>query len=99
MMKIFLLEHNPFILLYFINMFFLFIYRKLDGFETLANTYYFIFIRAFCYPAVPSGASRSYPRLRHGSYQAPATCHQLGKITTFTRPLCIIHPIPITMAI
>ena len=47
MMKIFLLEHNPFILLYFINMFFLFIYRKLDGFETLANTYYFIFISSF----------------------------------------------------
>jgi OmpR family two-component system sensor histidine kinase YxdK len=47
-MKIFLHDHIPFILLYLLNMLFLFIfYRNLGGFETLENVYYFIFISNF----------------------------------------------------
>jgi len=50
-MKIFLLDHMPFVLLYLFNMIFLFVfYRRLGGFETLANVYYFIFLRQ-----LPSG--------------------------------------------
>jgi len=47
-MKIFLLDHMPFVLLYLFNMIFLFVfYRRLGGFETLANVYYFIFLSSF----------------------------------------------------
>ena len=47
-MKIFLRDHVSFVLLYFFNMFFLFIfYRNLGGFDTLENIYYFIFLSNF----------------------------------------------------
>ncbi|NLM11338.1 MAG: HAMP domain-containing histidine kinase [Clostridiaceae bacterium] len=47
-MKIFLCDHVSFVLLYFFNMFFIFIfYRNLGGFETLENIYYFIFLSNF----------------------------------------------------
>lgn len=47
MMKIYLLEHLPFIFFYFFNIFLLIIYRNIGGFETLENTYYFIFLIGF----------------------------------------------------
>jgi len=47
-MKIFLRDHLSFVLLYFFNMFFLLLfYRKLGGFETLENVYYFLFLSSF----------------------------------------------------
>lgn len=47
-MKIFLLDHLAFVLLYFFNMIILFLfYNKLGGFETSENTYYFIFLSNF----------------------------------------------------
>lgn len=47
-MKIFLLDHIPFVLLYLFNMLFLFVfYRNLGGFNTLENMYYFIFLSNF----------------------------------------------------
>lgn len=47
-MKIFLLDHISFVLLYLFNMLFLFLfYSKLGGFETLENIYYFIFLSNF----------------------------------------------------
>ncbi|NLT95840.1 MAG: HAMP domain-containing histidine kinase [Clostridia bacterium] len=47
-MKIFLLDHLSFVLLYLFNMLFLFIfYRDLGGFETLENLCYFIFLSSF----------------------------------------------------
>ena len=47
-MKIFLLDHIPFVLLYLLNMLFLFVlYRNLGGFDNLENTYYFIFLSNF----------------------------------------------------
>ncbi|NSL52212.1 sensor histidine kinase [Calidifontibacillus erzurumensis] len=47
-MKFFLHDHMLFVILYFFNMIFLFIfYRKLGGFETLENVYYFIFLSSF----------------------------------------------------
>lgn len=47
MMKIYLLEHLPFIFFYFFIIFLLIIYRNIGGFETLENTYYFIFLISF----------------------------------------------------
>lgn len=47
-MKIFLRDHVSFVLLYLFNMVFLLIfYRKLGGFETSENIYYFIFLSSF----------------------------------------------------
>jgi len=47
-MKIFLRDHMSFVLLYLFNMLFLFIfYRRLGGFETSENVYYFIFLSNF----------------------------------------------------
>lgn len=47
-MKIFLLEHLSFVLLYLFNMLFLFVfYRNIGGFETIENMYYFIFLSNF----------------------------------------------------
>jgi len=47
-MRIFLRDHMVFVLLYLFNMIFLFMfYRNLGGFETLENTYYFIFLSSF----------------------------------------------------
>lgn len=47
-MRIFLLDHMSFVLLYVLNMSLLFIfYRRLGGFGTLENVYYFIFLSNF----------------------------------------------------
>lgn len=47
-MKIFLLDHISFVLLYLFNMIFLFVfYRNIGGFDTLENVYYFIFLSNF----------------------------------------------------
>lgn len=46
-MKIFLLDHMAFILLHFLNIFLLLVYRRLGGFKSENNTYYFIFLSSF----------------------------------------------------
>ena len=47
-MKIFLLDHISFVLLYLFNMIFLFVfYRNIGVFDTLENVYYFIFLSNF----------------------------------------------------
>ena len=88
--KIFLLEHNPFILLYFINMFFLFIYRKL-GLIWDSGKYLLLYI----YKQFPFVIRQSHQEPA-ASYQrllppwqlprAPATCHQSGKNHYFYSP-------------
>jgi OmpR family two-component system sensor histidine kinase YxdK len=55
-MRIFLCDHVPFVLLYFFNMLFLFIFcRNLGGFETLENLYYFIFLTNFLLSLLHNG--------------------------------------------